>query len=91
VIAAICGAGMPVWISRAILCVITRVLPEPAPASTRQGPVRKFTASCCARFRPVEEAEVMREIEGVLESGWKRLESEPVWHAGQPMLPTSKR
>ncbi|MNG10157.1 hypothetical protein D3C84_936120 [compost metagenome] len=32
-----CGSS-PAWISRAILCVITRVLPEPAPASTRQGP-----------------------------------------------------
>jgi hypothetical protein len=28
----------PGWISRAILCVMTRVLPDPAPASTRQGP-----------------------------------------------------
>ncbi|MND02584.1 hypothetical protein D3C83_220140 [compost metagenome] len=28
----------PAWISRAILCVMTRVLPDPAPASTRQGP-----------------------------------------------------
>jgi hypothetical protein len=32
--------------------VITRVLPEPAPASTKQGPCKKFTASCCARFKP---------------------------------------
>jgi hypothetical protein len=30
----------PAWIRRPILCVITRVLPEPAPASTRQGPCR---------------------------------------------------
>ena len=31
-------ASMPLWIRRATLCVITRVLPEPAPASTRHGP-----------------------------------------------------
>ena len=38
VMAAIRVAGMPAWMSRPILCVITRVFPEPAPASTRQGP-----------------------------------------------------
>ena len=39
-IAAICSAFSPDWISRPILCVMTRVLPEPAPASTRHGPCR---------------------------------------------------
>ena len=38
VMAAMRFASSPAWISRAILCVITRVLPDPAPASTRQGP-----------------------------------------------------
>ncbi len=38
VMAAMRSGAMPAWISRPILCVITRVLPEPAPASTRQGP-----------------------------------------------------
>ena len=38
VMAAIRWGSSPAWIRRAILCVITRVLPEPAPASTRQGP-----------------------------------------------------
>ncbi|MCE3273606.1 MAG: hypothetical protein K0S57_4003 [Ramlibacter sp.] len=38
VIAAIRLASSPAWIRRAILWVITRVLPDPAPASTRQGP-----------------------------------------------------
>ena len=40
VMAAIRLGSQPAWIRRAILCVITRVLPEPAPASTRQGPCR---------------------------------------------------
>ena len=38
VMAAICLGARPTCIKRPILCVITRVLPEPAPASTRQGP-----------------------------------------------------
>ncbi len=37
--------------SRAILCTMTRVLPEPAPASTRQGRRRWCTACICASFR----------------------------------------
>ena len=37
-LAAILRGASPVSISRAILCVMTRVLPEPAPASTRHGP-----------------------------------------------------
>jgi hypothetical protein len=54
VMAAMRLASSPAWIRRAILCVITRVLPEPAPASTRQGPPRWFTASSWARFRPAD-------------------------------------
>ena len=38
VMAAMRLASRPACISRPTLCVITRVLPEPAPASTRQGP-----------------------------------------------------
>ena len=38
----------------AILCVMTRVLPEPAPASTRHGPPRWLTASSWAMFRPAD-------------------------------------
>ena len=40
VMAAMRLGSQPAWIRRAILCVMTRVLPEPAPASTRQGPCR---------------------------------------------------
>ena len=40
VIAAMCFGSMPLCSSRAILCTMTRVLPEPAPASTRLGPDR---------------------------------------------------
>jgi hypothetical protein len=50
VMAAICFACRPLLRRRAILCTITRVLPEPAPASTRQGPCRWFTACICAGF-----------------------------------------
>ena len=41
--------------------MITRVLPEPAPAKTKQGPCKKLTASCCARFRPADIKREMRE------------------------------
>ena len=40
VMAAMCFGSMPLCSSRAILCTMTRVLPEPAPASTRLGPDR---------------------------------------------------
>ena len=54
VMAAMRSAARPAWMRRPILCVITRVLPEPAPASTRHGPPRWFTASSWARFRPLD-------------------------------------
>jgi len=38
VMAAMRLGSSPTSIKRPILCVITRVLPEPAPAKTRQGP-----------------------------------------------------
>ena len=48
VTAAICFGEYPHFpIKWAILLMITRVLPEPAPASTRQGPVTYSTACCC--------------------------------------------
>mgnify|MGYP003552074398 CR=1 FL=1 len=40
VMAAIFCGGMPASMSRPILCVMTRVLPEPAPAKTKQGPCK---------------------------------------------------
>jgi len=39
VMAAMRLGSSPTSISLAIFCVITRVLPEPAPANTRQGPL----------------------------------------------------
>ena len=38
----------------AILAMTTRVLPVPAPASTRSGPTGAHTAWVCAGLRPVE-------------------------------------
>ena len=38
VMAAMRLGSSPASINRPILCVITRVLPEPAPANTKQGP-----------------------------------------------------
>jgi hypothetical protein len=49
VMAAICFGSSPACSSRAILCTMTRVLPEPAPASTRQGPDRWCTAAQLGR------------------------------------------
>src|SRR3546814_510737 len=40
------------WISHAMRRVSTRVLPEPAPASTSSGPPRWVTAASCAGLRP---------------------------------------
>ena len=39
VMAATRSGAMPLWINLAIFCVITRVLPEPAPAITKLGPL----------------------------------------------------
>ena len=44
VMAAICFGPRPDCSKRAILCTMTRVLPDPAPASTKQGPIRCCTA-----------------------------------------------
>src|SRR5712664_2543464 len=42
--------------SQAIRCAMTRVLPLPAPASTRSGPSPAFTASRCGGFRSERSA-----------------------------------
>ncbi len=57
VIAAMRSGAKPTSISRAILCVITRVLPDPAPANTKQGPDKCITACCCAGFKPTVNVE----------------------------------
>ncbi len=41
---------MPLWISAAMRKVMTRVLPVPAPASTRSGPESVVTAARCGGF-----------------------------------------
>src|SRR3954451_8564044 len=46
------GRATPEWISHAIRCVSTRVLPEPAPARTSSGPPGCSTASRWGSFRP---------------------------------------
>jgi hypothetical protein len=51
VIAAIWAGSTPLASRRATLCVITRVLPDPAPARTRQGECRWCTASSWRAFK----------------------------------------
>ncbi len=51
VMAAMRPGSTPACNSRAILCTMTRVLPDPAPASTRQGPDRWCTAASWAGLR----------------------------------------
>ena len=50
VIARIAFDGTPRSTRRPIRWVMTRVLPDPAPASTRRGPFTCSTASACAGF-----------------------------------------
>src|SRR3954451_5752597 len=45
-----------VWTSQAIRCVSTRVLPDPAPASTSSGPSGCVTASRCGGFNPASRS-----------------------------------
>ena len=45
-----CGDAPCVWMTQAMRCVSTRVLPEPAPASTSTGPTGAVTAARCASF-----------------------------------------
>src|SRR3954453_14574673 len=47
------GLAFPVRIRYAMRCVSTRVLPEPAPASTSSGPSPCSTAWRCGGFRSV--------------------------------------
>ncbi len=46
-----CGETPSAWITQAMRCVSTRVLPLPAPASTSTGPSGAVTAARCASFR----------------------------------------
>src|SRR5215471_11880790 len=45
-----CGEAPSAWMSQAMRCVSTRVLPLPAPASTSTGPTGAVTAARCASF-----------------------------------------
>src|SRR5215469_11262726 len=45
-----CGETPSAWMSQAMRCVNTRVLPLPAPASTSTGPSGAVTAARCASF-----------------------------------------
>src|SRR5262245_44639436 len=53
-----CGEAPSVAITQAMRCVSTRVLPEPAPASTSTGPTGAVTAARCASFRESRIGEV---------------------------------
>ena len=55
VIARIFEGGTPWWIRWAMRWVSTRVLPEPAPATTSSGPFSCTTASSWSGFRPSRE------------------------------------
>src|SRR5882762_3960517 len=46
------GSARPCWISHAIRCVSTRVLPLPAPAKISNGPSSAATAARCGGFSP---------------------------------------
>ena len=54
VMAAICSGGRPAWISRPILCVITRVLPEPEPAQHQAGAVHLIHGFLLGEIEPVD-------------------------------------
>ena len=64
VTAKIRAEGTPFSISRAIRCVMTRVLPEPAPAKMSMGPPAHSTASFCSGFREGEEESTIALAEG---------------------------
>src|SRR6267143_6895269 len=46
------GSARPCWMSQAIRCVSTRVLPLPAPAKISNGPSSAATAARCGGFSP---------------------------------------
>src|SRR5439155_25320415 len=50
------GTARPCWISHAIRCVKTRVLPLPAPAKIRSGPSPAVTAARCGGLSPVKRS-----------------------------------
>ncbi|KKQ18253.1 MAG: hypothetical protein US32_C0028G0010 [candidate division TM6 bacterium GW2011_GWA2_36_9] len=49
------GVTFSVSIRLIMRLVITRVLPEPAPAITRRGPFACLTAFCCSLFNSVDK------------------------------------
>src|ERR1700730_406855 len=50
------GSARPCWISQAIRCVSTRVLPLPAPAKISNGPSSAVTAARCGGFSPAKRS-----------------------------------
>src|ERR1700694_4575061 len=50
------GSARPCWISQAIRCVSTRVLPLPAPAKISSGPSSAVTAARCGGFSPAKRS-----------------------------------
>ena len=76
-----CSASMPdssMWATRR---VITRVLPDPAPASTRQAPSVEWTAWSWARSRPADMGEGKRKEGRTAEA---RNDTEPPGAASAP-------
>src|SRR6266550_5011129 len=50
------ASARPCWISQAIRCVSTRVLPLPAPAKISSGPSSAVTAARCGGFSPAKRS-----------------------------------
>src|ERR1700694_1780178 len=57
------GSALPCWISQAIRCVSTRVLPLPAPAKINRGPSSAVTAARCGGFSPARRS-IARSVAG---------------------------
>src|SRR6516164_6420997 len=76
-------------ISQAIRCVRTLVLPEPAPATTSNGPPGWVTASACTGLRPASRAEAAVEVT------WPRYRTAPTAtpmpgrHSGERSRPSA--
>ena len=68
------------WMRLPMRWVMTRVLPEPAPATTSKGPSRVAIASFCGSFMPLKGSNMgayapERGSEGAKERGWKAVEN----------------
>ena len=70
-------------------CVITRVLPEPAPASTRSGPVLCSTAFGCAGFSVLIETHLQARLRARLK-GQLHESSRMLRRAHEKLLPLAK-